>query len=509
MAGLADLDADTRGERGGQAELRAEHAKDERVAATNQFDAASHANAKHFEALHFLVVGFDAPHDGANARRQLVQASQRLRGMVYCCHSLSKISFPAAMSNPPRGPVDAIILAGGTRLLKMASVPRTIYFDYNATTPLDPAVREAMLPFLGDVWGNPSSVHRVGRKARALLDDSRDRAAKFLGSKPSEIIFTSGGTESNNLAIFGAARSLKPKGRHLITSAIEHHAVLHCFDYLEKNEGFEVTRLPVDSEGRVSPDDLRKVIRSDTILVSVMAANNEIGTIQPVAEIGAICRERGVVFHTDAVQWFGKEPFENFGQFNADLVSVCAHKFHGPKGAGLLFVKSPLQPVPIVFGGGHENERRAGTENMPGIIGLVESLERFVKPPVFEKDTLKGFQAKLISGIEKTDGCEMVSPKENCLANTISFVARGADSIALLAGLDVEGICASSGSACSAGSLESSHVVVAIGRADSANSLVRFSLGRHSTKAEVEVVCGLLPEIIRRAQLGKQPSLSL
>ena len=225
-------------------------------------------------------------------------------------------------------------------------MPRTIYFDYNATTPLDPAVRDAMLPFLGEIWGNPSSVHHVGRQARALLDDARDRAAKFLGAKPSEIIFTSGGTESNNLAIFGTARLLKPKGRHLITSTIEHHAVLHCFDYLEKKEGFEVTRLPVDSDGRVSPDDLKKAIRPDTILVSVMAANNEIGTIQPVAELGAICRERGIVFHTDAVQWFGKEPFENIGQFNADLVSVCAHKFHGPKGrrTALRQISAPSRP---------------------------------------------------------------------------------------------------------------------------------------------------------------------
>ena len=268
-------------------------------------------------------------------------------------------------------------LVGGARIPEYAPVPGTIYFDYNATTPLDPAVRDAMLPFLGDVWGNPSSVHHVGRKARALLDDARDRAAIFLGAKPGEIIFTSGGTESNNLAIFGAARLLKSKGRHLITSAVEHHAVLHCFDYLEKKEGFAVTRLPVDSDGRVSPDDLKQAIRPDTVLVSVMAANNEIGTIQPVVELGAVCRERGIIFHTDAVQWFGKEPLENIGQFNADLVSVCAHKFHGPKGAGLLFAKSPLHPDPILFGGGHENERRAGTENLAGIFGLVEALERF------------------------------------------------------------------------------------------------------------------------------------
>ncbi|MGH7975272.1 MAG: cysteine desulfurase family protein [Limisphaerales bacterium] len=382
-------------------------------------------------------------------------------------------------------------------------MPRTIYFDYNATTPLNPAVRDAMLPFLGDVWGNPSSVHHVGRKARALLDDARDRAAKFLGAKPSEIIFTSGGTESNNLAIFGAARALKSKGKHLITSAIEHDAVLQSFDYLEKKEGFEVTRLPVNFEGRVSPDDLKKAIRPDTIFFSIMAANNEIGTIQPVAEFGAICREREIFFHSDAVQWFGKEPFENVAQFNADLVSVCGHKFHGPKGAGLLYIKSPLHPDPILFGGGHENERRAGTENLAGIIGLVAALEKFVKPPVFEKLKLKLLAEKLFLAIEKIDGCEFVSPRENSLTNTVSFVVRGADSIALLAGLDVEGICASSGSACSAGSIEPSHVILAIGKKYLANSLVRFSLGRDSTMEEVDFVCAALPEIVSKARLNR------
>ena len=250
-------------------------------------------------------------------------------------------------------------------------MPRTIYFDYNATTPIDPAVRAAMLPFLDAIWGNPSSVHQVGRRARALLDDARDRAAICLGTKPSELIFTSGGTESNNLAVFGAARARQGRGKHLITSAIEHHAVLHGFDYLEKREGFQVTRLPVDGAGRVSVEAVKRALRPDTVLVSVMAANNEIGTIQPVGEIGALCRERGVVFHTDAVQWFGKEPFTSLAQFNADLVSVCAHKFHGPKGAGLLYIRSPLHLDPVAFGGGHENEQRAGTENLAGIAGLV------------------------------------------------------------------------------------------------------------------------------------------
>jgi cysteine desulfurase len=379
-------------------------------------------------------------------------------------------------------------------------MPKTVYLDYNATTPLDPAVRDAMLPFLSEVWGNPSSVHHVGRKARALLDDARDRAAKFLGAKPSEIIFTSGGTESNNLAVLGTARSLKTKGNHLITSSIEHHAVLHCFDFLEKKEGFEVTRLKVDSHGRVSPDDLKRALRSDTTLVSIMTANNEIGTIQPVSELGTFCRERGVVFHTDAVQSLGKVPVNNVGQFNTDLVSVCAHKFHGPKGAGLLWVKSPLHPDSVLLGGSHENERRAGTENLASIIGLVSALEKFIRPPVFDNTKLKPLAEKLISAIEKIDGCELISPRENCLCNTVSFVVHGADSIALLAGLDVEGICASSGSACSAGSLEPSHVVVAISKDKLANSLVRFSLGRETSPNDIDFVCLALPEIVKRVQ---------
>ena len=382
-------------------------------------------------------------------------------------------------------------------------MPRTIYFDYNATTPLDAEVRAAMMPFFSEHWGNPSSIHHIGQKARAKLDDARDRAAKFLGAKPSEIIFTSGGTEANNLAIFGTARALKAKGKHLITSAIEHHAVLQCFDYLEKNENYSVSRLPVDVNGLVSLADFQKAVRPDTIFASVMAANNEIGSIQPVAEIGAQCRERGIIFHTDAVQTFGKEHFSNINQVHADLVSVCAHKFHGPKGAGLLYIKSPLHPDPILFGGGHENERRAGTENLPAIIGLVAALEKFISSPVFERAKLKPLTDKLFSAIEKIPGCDLVSPLENSLPNTVAFTVRGSDGIALMAGLDMEGICASSGSACSAGSLEPSHVIVALGKKDVANSLVRFSLGRDSTMAEVDCVVSLLPEIIRRAQLRR------
>lgn len=379
-------------------------------------------------------------------------------------------------------------------------MPRTIYLDYNATTPLDPQVRAAMLPYLGEIWGNPSSVHHLGQRARAALDDARSRAAAFLACKPSELIFTSGGTESNNLAIFGAARQLKPKGRHLITSAIEHHAVLHCFDYLEKREGFEVTRLPVDSEGRVSVVDLQHALRPDTVLVSIMAANNEIGTLQPVAELGGVCRERGILFHTDAVQWFGKEPVVNIHQFNADLVSVCAHKFHGPKGAGLLFVRSPLMPEPILFGGGHENERRAGTENLAGIIGLVEALERFVRPPVFDPARMQTLCRELITGVEDIQGVSFVGPRGLRLANTAAFVVTGADSISLLAGLDLEGVCASSGSACSAGSLEPSHVITAIGRRAEANALVRFSLGRETIQKDAQAAAAAFRNVVQRVQ---------
>src|SRR6266478_6442204 len=307
---------------------------------------------------------------------------------------------------------------------------RTVYLDYNATTPLDAQVREAMEPYLGEVWGNPSSVHQVGRRARALLDDDRDRAARVLACKPSELVFTSGGTESVNMAIFGAARLLRPKGRHIITSSVEHDAVLHSCQYLARKEDFDLTCLPVDRDGRVSVESLEKALRPDTILVSIMAANNEIGTVQPVEELGAVCQKRGVAFHTDAVQWFGKEPFRDIHQFNADLVSICAHKFHGPKGAGALFIKSPLQPDPILFGGGHENERRAGTENLAAIAGFVAALEQFVRTPVFARELIDPLAQRLMAAIDGVEGAQFVGSRERRLTNTVSFVVSGSDSIA-------------------------------------------------------------------------------
>lgn len=378
-----------------------------------------------------------------------------------------------------------------------------IYFDYNATTPLDPAVREAMLPFWDAVYGNPSSVHRLGRRARAFLDEARERVAQVWSCKPSEVIFTSGGTESVNLALLGSARCLQHRGRHLITSAVEHHAVLHACDYLAKREGFEVTRLPVDAAGRVDPDALRAAIRPDTILVSVMAANNEVGTVQPVAELGAICRDRGVRFHTDAVQWFGKEPLDSIHEFDADLVSVCAHKFHGPKGAGALFVRSPATLDPILFGGGHENEHRAGTENLAAIIGLAEASERFIRTPVFPRARLQALTQRLVDGLRRLEpaGVRLRGWAEPRLSNTVAFTFPSSDSITLLANLDLEGICASSGSACSSGSVEPSHVILALGGTrEEANALVRFSLGRESTEAEVDLVLGILPKILDQAR---------
>lgn len=366
------------------------------------------------------------------------------------------------------------------------------------------------MPFLKDNWGNPSSVHHLGVKARASLDDCRDRAASILRCKPSEVIFMSGGTESVNLAILGSARCLKSKGRHIVTSSIEHHAVLHSCRYLAEKEGFEVSYVPVSREGFVAPDDVALALRSDTVLVSIMAANNEIGTIQPVNEIGALCRDRGILFHTDAVQWFGKEPFSNIHQFNADLVSICGHKFYGPKGVGALFVKSPFHPDPLFFGGGHENERRAGTENLAAIAGFVEALTHFVRTPVYPAEKLTSLSNHLISTVKGVSSTHLVSPSDNRLVNTVSFVVEGSDSIALLANFDLEGICASSGSACSAGSIEPSHVVSSLGYDSSlANSLVRFSLGRDSSLAEVEFVSSVLPDVIHRSQRLGKPSKTL
>lgn len=373
---------------------------------------------------------------------------------------------------------------------------RSVYFDYNATTPLDPQVRAAMLPFLDHVFGNPSSMHRVGQQSRLALDSSRERVAHVWHCKPSEVVFTSGGTESNNMAIFGAARRLKPLGRHLITSAIEHHAVLNCFESLAAREGFELTVLPVTREGHVTVDALANALRPDTVLVSIMAANNETGALQPVAKLGALCRERGVLFHTDAAQWFGKEPVESIHPFNADLVSFCAHKLHGPKGIGALYIKSGVVLEPLIQGGGHENERRAGTENLAAIAGLADAMDRFVKIPVFPKERLMVLTEGFRTALMKLPGVRVVSPSHQRLSNTVTVTIQKCDSATVLAGLDLEGVCASSGSACTAGSVQASHVLKAMGI--QAEAVVRFSLGRESTPIEVDRAVKALETVINR-----------
>ena len=385
---------------------------------------------------------------------------------------------------------------------------RTIYLDYNATTPLDSEVKKVMMAALDEDWGNPSSVHHVGQRARALLDDARDRVAATLKCKPSEIIFTSGGSESTNLALFGVARLLRDKGRHIITSQVEHHAVLHPCEYLANNEGFEVTFLPVDSVGKVSVHSVKEALRPDTILVSIMAANNEVGTLQPYAEIGKLCSDKGVLFHTDAVQCFGKLPISDIAYFHADLVSLCSHKFHGPKGAGLLYVKSPLLPHPILHGGAHENDRRAGTENLPAILGLAEAIVRFVPTPPFPDNKISLLADRLISGLDAIDAAFFLGERDPSLRlfNTVSFFVEGSDSIALLSALDLEGICASSGSACSSGSVNPSHVVKAMGVNDfGANSLIRLSLGRYSSAEEIDFVLNALPCVIDRCLSNRIP----
>lgn len=374
---------------------------------------------------------------------------------------------------------------------------QSVYFDYNATTPLDSAIFEAMTSTLSTFYGNPSSVHRVGRAARAVLDDCRYRVSSLWQCKPSEVIFTSGGTESNNLAIFGAARALNSKGRHLITSAIEHPAVLRAFQHLEGSDGFDLSILPVDSDGLVHPETLSSAIRPDTVLVSIMAANNETGAIQPYSEFSSICKENGVLFHCDAVQAFGKIEFQSIRQFGADLVSVCSHKFHGPKGVGALFSSSPLRLAPLFHGGSHENETRAGTENIAAISGFTLALERFTPNPVFDPSLLRPMSERLIDSLSILPGVSFQGPKTRRLANTASFTVDGWDSASLLAALDLKGICTSGGSACSAGSLEPSHVLLAMGiPRDQANSLVRLSIGRETNEDEIRHVAESFKSIL-------------
>lgn len=375
-----------------------------------------------------------------------------------------------------------------------------IYVDYNATTPPDPEISHQVAQITGQFWGNPSSAHAWGRDARFQIDECRCQLADLWSCKPSELIFTSGGTESVNTALFGAARTRREPGRRILTTPIEHHAVLHSLEYLEKNEGFEVDFLPVDRWGQVQFEDVQARLTPETVLVSIMAANNEIGVIQPVATIGRWLREQGVLFHTDAVQWFGKLPVASIQDFEADLVSVCAHKFHGPRGAGLLYARSPLLPDPILFGGGHENERRAGTENTGAIVGMTEAIVRYTREPVFDPAQLRPWTQRLQAAVEPLEGVRVWSP-ENGLANTLAFTVEGSDGMTLIASLDLEGVAVSSGSACSAGSVEPSHVIRALGGTDAqANALVRVSLGRETTEKDIDALVSILPRAIANAR---------
>lgn len=372
-----------------------------------------------------------------------------------------------------------------------------IYLDYNATTPLLPEAREAMEPFLGRVFGNPSSIHAAGREARAAIDDARDRMARLLGAKAHEIIFTGGGTESDNLAILGLARARAHEGKHVITSATEHHAVLHAFDHLEKRDGFRVTRLPVDRGGRIDLAQLGDTITPETTLVSIMSANNETGTLQPMREAARICRERGAWFHSDAIQSFGKEPLD---LRDFDALSLAAHKFGGPKGAGLLYLRAGLPIERLQVGGSHENERRAGTENVAAIAGMAAAAEVAVRGMEAEQTRQAQLRDRLWEGI-RTVAPEAVMNGDLSarLANTLNVSLPGMDGESLLMNLDLAGICASSGSACMVGSVMPSHVLLAMGvPVELARSTVRFSLGKQTTAEEIEAALSRMPAIFDR-----------
>ena len=377
-----------------------------------------------------------------------------------------------------------------------------IYLDHNATTPLCGEAREAMLPLLGDLLGNPSGIHAPGRRARAVIDDARDSIASILCAKSHELIFTSGGTESCNLGLLGLARRHRTAEKnHLITVASEHHAVLHAMRALEKTEGFELTEIPVNAKGLVEPEVFAAALRPETILASVMMANNETGVIQPVHQLAAIARAKGVLFHTDAVQAFGKmecRPHE----LGVDALSATAHKFYGPHGAGFLWLRSGVSIDSIQHGGFHENERRPGTENVASIAGMA------VAARLASAEVAKGVEAlrqealreRLWYGITSIDSSAIRNASgAPVLANTLNISFPGCDGETLLMGLDLEGVSASSGSACMVGSIQASHVLLAMGVSEErARATVRFSLGRHTSEVEIDATLEALSRVLSR-----------
>jgi cysteine desulfurase len=377
-----------------------------------------------------------------------------------------------------------------------------IYLDYNATTPLCDAAREAMLPYLDRHFGNPSSVHAAGREARAAIDNARDKLAALLRAKPNEIVFTSGGTESCNLAVFGLARSRTQRGGHVISAKTEHHAVLNAIEHLEKHEGFEVTWLNVLRDGIIDLDDLADAIRPETRLVSIMTANNETGVIQPMREISQICRQRGVLLHSDMVQSFGKIETD---LSMVDAASFAAHKFYGPKGVGFLFLRSGLSIQPIMFGGAHENERRPGTENVAAIVGMAPAAEWVEQEHEKEQERERKLRDELWTRIaQNVPDAKQNGANPPRLANTLNVSLLGIDSEMLLIALDLEGVCASSGSACMVGSVVASHVLLAMGLPmERARSAVRFSLGKWTTADEIKAAGDAVRKIVDRLNTRK------
>jgi len=376
------------------------------------------------------------------------------------------------------------------------------YFDYNSTTPVDREVFDAMAPYFADAFGNASSIHSAGQRARMAVDRARESVATFVGAKPSEIVFTSGGTEADNLAIFGVVAACRPAPnggrRHVVTTAIEHHAVLNSCQELER-QGVAVTYVPVGRDGVVDPDDIRRAFRPDTVLISVMYANNELGTIQPVEEIGRIAAEADVVFHCDAVQAAGKIPLD-VNRLGADLLSISAHKIYGPKGVGALYVRTGTPLAPQFHGGHHERDRRPGTENVPGIVGLGKAAElaraNLAGEPARVAALRDRLERELLSAIPSVrrngDAARRVANTTN-----LSFAAAGGE--ALVIALDLQGIACSTGAACSSGAVEPSHVLLAIGlSADQARSSLRFSLGRHTTADEIDLAAAIIPGIVGR-----------
>ena len=375
---------------------------------------------------------------------------------------------------------------------------RRIYLDHAATTPTHPEVMKAMLPFFSDAFGNPSSIYSYGQEAKGAVEEARTRVAELIGARDEEIVFTSGGTEADNFALKGVVYANEHKGSHVITSSIEHHAVLETCKSLERS-GFKITCLPVDKYGLVDPDDVRKAITNKTILISVMHANNEVGTIEPVEEIGRIAREAGICFHTDAVQTVGHIPV-NVDELRVDLLSISGHKFYGPKGVGALYVRKGIKLVSFMQGGEQEKRHRAGTENVPAIVGLGKAVELAGQDMGKEAERLTYLRDKLIEGLgERIDQTRLNGHPTKRLPNNVNISIDFVEGESMLLNLDLEGICASTGSACSSSNLEPSHVLLALGvPAEQAHCSLRFTLGRENTEADIERVLEVLPGIVAK-----------